>query len=350
MRRMILNQPQVRTGAPAIVALIISWVAASGCRDHSPVAVVTPVSQRIVATPGAGPVRATFRVLNRGSRDLVLGEVETSCGCSEADVQPRVIAPGGYGTISVAGDPPSAGEVAVQIRVGTNDASQSELVLQLTMVGSRPVPFVAFDTGPIRFGVVRAVPVSEAMDLETRQRAGQPPWLVRPSSSLPGLVIGGGPVEETPLGGGVVRRRYHYQAELVERPNPGDFVGEVAFADERGEPGPAYRLRVQGHVNAPAFASPAALFASFTRGDEPPSLVVGIVSDDPSFDLRADYDPTTTPEIQVRRTTLAQGRVTFEVKPRAGCEESLVRTLCFTTNHPDTPVVRIPLSFRATGP
>lgn len=70
---------------------------------------LTPREQRIVADPGTRAVVATYRLLNTGDRDLELGAVTTTCGCSVASIDRRLVAPRQSATIVVEGDAPDAG-------------------------------------------------------------------------------------------------------------------------------------------------------------------------------------------------------------------------------------------------
>lgn len=153
------------------VACLVVWKS----QDGPPAGIVTPASQRVVASPNQGKIIATYRVTNRGRRDLVLGDVRTTCGCSVASVQPKILKPGRSGTITIKGDPPRVGSKTVFAHIATNAPPPGELTIKLTMIGTAPIPYVAVSSGPVRFGIIRSDSPPETIRIETRERSGQTP-------------------------------------------------------------------------------------------------------------------------------------------------------------------------------
>jgi hypothetical protein len=81
-------------------------------------------------------VTREVRLQNMGQADLVIEGVSTSCGCTQATVEPMIIPPGGRGTISIRFDsgahgPELTGPLIRQIFIASNDPQQPELVVEL---------------------------------------------------------------------------------------------------------------------------------------------------------------------------------------------------------------------------
>ena len=68
--------------------------------------------------------------------DLIIEAVTTSCGCTQAAIEPMTISPGNSGTLTVEFDsgahgPDLTGELIRQVFIATNDPEQPETVLEL---------------------------------------------------------------------------------------------------------------------------------------------------------------------------------------------------------------------------
>lgn len=75
-------------------------------------------------------------VQNKGKGDLIIEAVTTSCGCTQAAIEPMTISPGNSGTLTVEFDsgahgPDLTGELIRQVFIATNDPEQPETVLEL---------------------------------------------------------------------------------------------------------------------------------------------------------------------------------------------------------------------------
>ncbi|MCB8973823.1 MAG: DUF1573 domain-containing protein [Ardenticatenaceae bacterium] len=73
---------------------------------------------------------------NKGQADLVIEAVSTSCGCTQATIDPMTISPGNSGTLTIEFDsgahgPDLTGQLIRQVFVATNDPDQPETVLEL---------------------------------------------------------------------------------------------------------------------------------------------------------------------------------------------------------------------------
>jgi hypothetical protein len=77
-------------------------------------------------------------VRNEGQGDLVIDSVTTSCSCTQATVTPMTIAPGESGVLHIEFDsgahgPALTGELIRQVFVTSNDPTQPEAKVELTV-------------------------------------------------------------------------------------------------------------------------------------------------------------------------------------------------------------------------
>lgn len=75
-------------------------------------------------------------VRNSGQADLIIEAVTTSCGCTQATIEPTTLAPDGSGTLRIVFDsgahgPELTGQLIRQIFIATNDPQQPEAVIEL---------------------------------------------------------------------------------------------------------------------------------------------------------------------------------------------------------------------------
>lgn len=75
-------------------------------------------------------------VQNTGQTDLVIEAVTTSCGCTQATLEPMTIAAGSSGALRIQFDsgahgPALTGEIVRQIFILSNDPKQPEMVVEL---------------------------------------------------------------------------------------------------------------------------------------------------------------------------------------------------------------------------
>ncbi len=75
-------------------------------------------------------------VQNTGEAELVIEAISTSCGCTQATLEPMIIPPGGNGTLHIAFDsgahgPELTGALIRQVFINTNDPRQPETVIEV---------------------------------------------------------------------------------------------------------------------------------------------------------------------------------------------------------------------------
>ena len=82
--------------------------------------------------PSGGRAKYNFEFTNKGDETLVVDEIKTSCGCTNAMPSQKEIPPGGSGTIKVTFDSHGfLGNVSKEIEVYTNDPGHPVTALSL---------------------------------------------------------------------------------------------------------------------------------------------------------------------------------------------------------------------------
>lgn len=82
--------------------------------------------------PSGGQAQHNFQFINKGDETLVIGEIKTSCGCTNAMPSQKEIPPGGNGKIKVTFDSRGfLGNVSQEIKVYTNDPGHPVTALSL---------------------------------------------------------------------------------------------------------------------------------------------------------------------------------------------------------------------------
>lgn len=81
-------------------------------------------------------VTREIQVQNVGQGDLIIESVTTSCGCTQAAIDPKTIPPNKTGTLHIEFDsgahgPELTGPLLRQIFIASNDSQQPEMVVEL---------------------------------------------------------------------------------------------------------------------------------------------------------------------------------------------------------------------------
>ncbi len=120
-----------------IVGLLLLAVLLTACAGGQP-DLVLEEGERDIGTIPNGEVR-TFEVVveNRGTAELVIQGVSTSCGCTTAMVEPLTLAPGAKGRLVVTYDsgahgPEFSGKIMRQVFIASNDPEEPEVEFRFT--------------------------------------------------------------------------------------------------------------------------------------------------------------------------------------------------------------------------
>jgi hypothetical protein len=307
-----------------------------------------PPQQRIVARQGENhQIVADYQIRNRGRSRLILGEPTTSCGCTAVSLEPRIVEAGGAARLLVKGEAPGAGERAILIHVPTN-TPERVLTGRLSLVGSRPAPFLLDTPDTIQFGVIHARddPQPELVRLESREREETPPGLGEVVSESPDLRVEGGLVREVPVGEHILARSYEYKIEPLDRTGPGIHSREIILGNKFGSRSFQATFRVTWTIHESVYAIPERLYGCFDP-DSTPTLRFVLATDDPDVRLQAEPDPGSSKDWQVEQSVVDGRHLVFQLTPHGPIPESRESRLVLRTNHPDTPTVTVPVLLEA---
>lgn len=336
--------------APAFAATLAFAAVRSLSATTPPRASITPDHQRVIAKDGTDHLVATYRIENQGGKDLILGDFKTSCGCSSALVEPKILRSGQSGEIRVVGETPTSGEKEVTISLSSNSHPDGELKLGLTLVGpAKEVPFIRVDSGPVQFGRIR-LESPEKIFVETTERAGEGHWIELAAASFGGLAIKLKAVDEQEIPGQGVHRRYQYDATLTKMPPLGEFRDEILFIGKFGDEQGIHRLPVYGKVPEPIVAVPPSVYVNVRPGEPLPLQTIQLKAEDTRFSLTSEclIEGTTALAISLKGT--APGSLLYELSPTSPLKETTRATAVFRTNHPDFAQVRVPVTIVVASP
>lgn len=115
---------------------LLIGVLLSACSDQPQIA-VSETEVKLGEVVNGEIIERDLLVENTGEAALTIDAVTTSCGCTQASVEPTTIPPGGSGTLTIEFDsgahgPTLTGELIRQVFVASNDPHQPELMVELS--------------------------------------------------------------------------------------------------------------------------------------------------------------------------------------------------------------------------
>lgn len=118
-----------------IITLILLAVGLTACGGPPQIS-VPEASLALGDVVNGEIVTREVTVQNVGESDLIIEGVSTSCGCTEAAIEPMRIPSDGNGTLTIVFDsgahgPELTGQLIRQIFIATNDPEQSEIIVEL---------------------------------------------------------------------------------------------------------------------------------------------------------------------------------------------------------------------------
>lgn len=101
-----------------------------------PEIVINEISLQLGDVVNGAVIQRELIVQNQGQADLNIEAVTTSCGCTQASVEPMTIPPGGSGTLHIEFDSGAhgselTGQIIRQVFIASNDPQQPEIVVEL---------------------------------------------------------------------------------------------------------------------------------------------------------------------------------------------------------------------------
>jgi hypothetical protein len=311
--------------APAAVV-----VADTGASTPRPVIEVRePHKDGGVAEQGS-VVTYQFDVVNRGQADLVVQDVQRSCGCTVTRWD-RVIKPGAHGTIEAAMNTQAfQGAVSKHLMVFSNDPVRPQVELTIS---ARLTPLIKVSPSPAAVLVVENQPSTREFTLE--RNGGVPMKIVQVLTYAPYIKA-----ETTALPG---QGRYKLTVTATpDAPLGRSTAAVVVWTDLPKEPSMTFSITVnRGIVTVP----PMVFFGVIPREMKTPrQALVTIQRNSAPFHVKsvAVDDPHLAPKLETVRDG-AEYRVT--VTYAGGWDTTGVRRqmLTVTTDDRKQPVIAIPV-------
>lgn len=130
--RRVLTKRRFRGGlvAPSLLALLLG-----GCAGGKPDIGVATTRHDFGRVKQGDVVSTEIAVRNSGKRELRIESVATSCGCTSARVEPKIIPSGSEGKLFIrydSGSHPDKGPIERHVYIASNDPEKQELELIIT--------------------------------------------------------------------------------------------------------------------------------------------------------------------------------------------------------------------------
>lgn len=281
---------------------------------------------------------ATFVLENRGQLDLVIQNIQASCGCTTVQLAEaeRTIKPGGKQEIVAKFDSKDRlGEQHKTVTVTLNDPRQPQLTLTftanvVTLLQVLPAPIIQL-RGVQRGSVLAPIDVYpqhkedrfEKLELEIPNHL---------------LDFRQEPVEDPEHGRGV---RFYFQ--VPDEIDLGNVNGEIKFHATVGGQEATLAVRVAGQVTGDIIARPGALqaLAPAPRGLNFPQVVIASTTDRPFQIIGLSAGPYVDVSVQPLRPNKEysiRGVIRDDAPDGPFGAELLVRT-----DNPSQPLVRVPI-------
>lgn len=118
-----------------LLALSILVLLLGGCAGGKPDLVVATKQHDFGEIKQGDVVTTEIQVRNSGKKDLKIESVATSCGCTSAQVKPKIIPSGGEGKLFIrydSGSHPDKGPIERHIYIASNDPEKAEVDIVIT--------------------------------------------------------------------------------------------------------------------------------------------------------------------------------------------------------------------------
>lgn len=130
--RKILNK---RRFSVEFLSLSILILLLSGCAGGKPDIVVDTKRHDFGQVKQGDVVTTEIKVRNSGKKELKIESVATSCGCTSAQVKPKIIPSGGEGKLVIrydSGSHPDKGPIERHVYIASNDPEKAEVDIIIT--------------------------------------------------------------------------------------------------------------------------------------------------------------------------------------------------------------------------
>ncbi len=115
--------------------VVLGALTLAGCGGGQPDITVAAARHDFGQVKQGDVVTTEIAMRNKGTGDLKIEAVSTSCGCTTAQVQPEVIPSGGEGRLIIhynSGAHPDKGPVQRHIYIASNDPDKAEVEVIIT--------------------------------------------------------------------------------------------------------------------------------------------------------------------------------------------------------------------------
>ncbi len=273
----------------------IRWPVSSGLVRPATLRIDTDDRDLGIVMPGT-LVPIQYRLNNDGSRELVIKDLHTSCGCSPASLSSDRIPPGGQETVSVNFRVPEvAGLVQHAVTFTTNDPGRPHVVLSFRAMARWPIIAdpARLHTGVILRGASAVYPLelssTDGKSFAVREVRVAVSW-IRVSATT-----------------GTSAPSHRLQITIDRPPSPGRFEETVTFVTDSSRQ-PTVVLPVVGEV------------VTGLRGS-PSSLMLGNPKSGAVVSARLIVNTTSARPLDIRRVALADGAwklIRWEVEKTSG--------------------------------
>ena len=118
-----------------LVALSVLVLLLGGCAGGKPDIAVATKRHDFGQVKQGDVVSTEIAVRNTGNKELKIESVATSCGCTSAQVKPKIIPSGGEGKLVIrydSGSHPDKGPIERHIYIASNDPEKAEVDIIIT--------------------------------------------------------------------------------------------------------------------------------------------------------------------------------------------------------------------------
>ncbi|MDP2607090.1 MAG: DUF1573 domain-containing protein [Deltaproteobacteria bacterium] len=118
-----------------LLALSILVLLLGGCAGGKPDIAVATKRHDFGQIKQGDVVSTEIAVRNTGNKELKIESVATSCGCTSAQVKPKIIPSGGEGKLVIrydSGSHPDKGPIERHIYIASNDPEKAEVDIIIT--------------------------------------------------------------------------------------------------------------------------------------------------------------------------------------------------------------------------
>lgn len=137
-QRIVVQKRETRAGyrfKVELLALSLVTLLVGGCASGKPDIIVGAKRHDFGRIKQGAVVTAEIAVRNNGNKDLKIESVATSCGCTSAQVKPKIIPSGGEGKLLIrydSGVHPDKGPIERHVYIASNDPEKAEVEVIVT--------------------------------------------------------------------------------------------------------------------------------------------------------------------------------------------------------------------------